>query len=49
MDRAVGFAWTSTVSLGVGAAALATAAVLFFSERSGRPSTARAPGALFAW
>ncbi len=49
MDRAVGFAWGSTLSLGVGVAALATATVLFFSDRGGRSITARAPGALYVW
>jgi hypothetical protein len=49
MDRAVGFAWGSTLSLGVGVAALATATVLFFSDRGGRSSTARAAGALYVW
>lgn len=49
MDRAVGFAWGSTVSLAVGVAALTTATVLFFSERGGPATTARTSGALYVW
>lgn len=49
MDRAVGFAWGSTVALGVGAAALATAAVLYFSDRGGRATGSRAQGVLYTW
>ena len=49
MDRAVGFAWGSTVALGVGATALAAAAVLYFSDRGGRTTASRAQGVLYTW
>lgn len=48
MDRAIGLAWTSTIGVGVGAAALVAAAILHFA-RPGPSRTARAPGVVYTW